>query len=205
MSSAGVTSGGRTIRSSSSIHTAVGTFTVALAQSATGIRDASNSSRQSRFPATAPADKAGPVPTLLATTNGAHDNVMEDGDTFTVTFSEPLDPNSVHADNVKELDQNGLGNDEIIIVGLTDGAIDLGSNNYVTAPGGTIVFAQSTLTLLNGNTQLRSTIVGPCTGTSCGATGPGANASVTFRPEPVLSDLAGNGAVGSRTQTIGPY
>ena len=130
---------------------------------------------------------------------------MEPGDTFTVTFSEPIDPASVHQANVKEFDQNGAGNDQLIIVGLTDGPMDLGSNDYVTQPNGTIVFADSTLTMLNNNTKIRSTIVGLCTGTSCGATGSPVESVVTFRPEPVLTDLAGNGAVGRRTEAEGPY
>lgn len=183
--------------------TAVGDLTVTLSASSSGVIDGQG--RQSRFPKTAPDDKAGPVPTDITSTNGAHNNVMEPGDTFTATFSEPIDPASVHAANVKEYDQGGGGNDMIIIVGLTDSAMDLGSDNYVTAPGGTIVFADSTLTLLSNNTKLRSTIVGSCSGSACGATGSVTDASVTFRPEPVLADLAGNGAVGSHTEREGVY
>lgn len=183
--------------------TAVGAFTVALSPSAAGVVDGQG--RQSRFPATSPADKAGPVPTDITSTNGAQNNVMEPGDTFTATFSEPIDPASVHAANVKEYDQDGAGNDMIIIVGLTDSAMDLGSDDYVTAPSGTIVFANSTLTLLSNNTKVRSTIVGSCSGSACGATGSAPDAVVTFRPEPVLSDVAGNGAVGSRTESEGIY
>lgn len=184
-------------------NTAVGVFTVTLSASASGVVDAQG--RQSRFSASPVTDNAGPVPTDITSTNGAHNNVMEPGDTFTVTFSEPIDPSSVHAANVKESDQNGAGNDTLIIVGLTDSAMDLGSNDYVTAPGGTIVFADATLTLLSNNTKLRSTIVGSCSGSACGATGAPADARVTFRPEPVLSDLAGNGAVGSHTESEGVY
>jgi hypothetical protein len=184
--------------------TAVGGFTVALANdSVHGVLDASGDA--ARFSATAPADAAAPVPTDITSTNGATDNVMEDGDTFTATFSEPMDPSSIHAANVKEIDQNGLGNDELIIVGLTNGTMDLGSDDYVTQPGGTIVFSQSTLTLLPGGLKIRSTIVGPCSGTACGFTGAGANALVTFAPEPALTDLAGNHATGSHTETEGPY
>jgi hypothetical protein len=183
--------------------TSVGSFTVALANDPNGVVDSGGNA--ARFPATAPADRAGPVPTDITSTPGLVDNVMEDGDTFTATFSEPIDPTSVHAANVKETDPVGPGNDNLIIVGLTDGAMDLGSDDYVTLDGGTIVFAESTLTLLNNNTKIRSTIVGPCSGTACGFTGAGANALVTFRPEPALTDVAGNAATGSRTETEGPY
>lgn len=183
--------------------TAPGGFTVSLAAAANGVVD--SSSRQSRFGSTTPDDKAGPVPTDIASTKGAKANVMEPGDTFTATFSEPIAPASVNAANVKEYDQNGAGNDQIIIVGLTDGAMDLGSDKYVTAPNGTIVFANSTLTLTSGNTKIKSTIVGSCSGTACGAVGPGAKAVVTFRPEPTLTDVSGNGAVGSHTEAQGMY
>ena len=66
-------------------NTAVGTFTVALATSATGIRDAAGN--QSSFGATAPADGAAPVRTAMvmndANANGKVDQVP-------VTFSETL-------------------------------------------------------------------------------------------------------------------
>jgi hypothetical protein len=183
--------------------TAVGGFRISLAPNGTGPVDVAG--RAARFDPSAPTDQAGPVPTDITSTDGAVDNVMEPGDTFTATFSEPINPASVQAANTKEFDQAGAGNDQLIIVGLTDGPMDLGSNDYVTAAGGTIVFADSTLTVLPGGTKIRSTIVGACSGTSCGATGPGADAVVTFRPEPVLTDLAGNSAVGSRTESEGPY
>src|SRR6185312_1357818 len=85
--------------------TAVGAFTVALASSANGVVDSGN--HPAHFGATAPDDKAAPVPTDITSTNGATDNVMEPGDTFTATFSEPIDPSSVHAANVKETDPVG--------------------------------------------------------------------------------------------------
>ena len=66
-------------------NTAVGTFTVALAASATGIRDAAGN--QSSFAATTPADKAAPARTALdmkdVNGNGKVDQVV-------VTFSETL-------------------------------------------------------------------------------------------------------------------
>jgi hypothetical protein len=188
-------------------NTAVGGFTMMLTPDGDGIQDSQG--RIAGFGAQSPADNAGPVPTNLASTAGATDNVMEAGDTFTATFSEPIDPATVHAANVKELDQPTLGTDTLTIVGLTDQAINLGSNDYVTAPGGSIVFAQSTLTLLVGDTQIQSTIVGPCTGTACAFPGPGVPAGVqvpiTFRPEPVLADRAGNHTAGSRVEAIAPY
>ena len=184
--------------------TSVGGFTLALAPDSVG-GVVGGGGTAARFAATAPADQAAPVPVSLASTPGSQPGVMEDNDTFTVGFSEPIDPLSVHAANVKELDQNGLGNDKVIIVGLTDGGIDLGSNDYVTQAGGTIVFATSTLTMANGNRSIVSTITGLCTGTACGHTGTPADSPIAFRPEPALTDPAGNHATGAVTATLTAY
>jgi hypothetical protein len=147
-----------------------------------------------------------PIPVdLTSANNGLLDNVMEPGDTFTVTFSEPIDPGSVIAANVKQLDGEGLANDGMIIVGLSDGPIDLGSDLYVAAEGGTIVYQDSTLSLLDSGRKIRSTIVGACTGTACGLTGPGELASVTFKPEPFLRDAAGNHATGTYAEVEGVF
>jgi hypothetical protein len=184
--------------------TSVGGFTISLANDpVNGVVGGLGTA--ARFGATSPADLAAPVPVSLSSSPGAQKGVMEAGDTFTVGFSEAIAPSSVHAANVKELDQNGLGNDKVIIVGLSDGGIDLGSNDYVTAPGGTIVFAASTLTLTAGNTSIVSTIVGSCTGTACGSTGTPADSPIAFRPEPALTDPAGNHATGSFTATLTAY
>lgn len=184
--------------------TSVGAFTVTLADdSVNGVVGGRGTA--ARFGATSPADAASPVPVSMSSTPGATPGVMEVGDTYTVTFSEPIDPASVHAANVKELDQNGAGNDKLIIVGLTDSGIDLGSNDYVTQPGGTIVYATATLSMTNGNRSVVSTIVGACTGTACGMTGTPVASPIGFRPEPALTDPAGNHATGSYTATLLAY
>ena len=182
--------------------TSVGAFTVALAaDSVTGIVDADADAAS--FDPAAPADGAGPVPVDFDSTDGVTPNWMEPGDTFSVTFSEPIDPASVHAANVKEFDPAGVNPDRIIIVGLTDGAMDLGDDNIVIPNKGTIVYQASTLTLLNGNTTIVSTVMGNCTGTACvGGEGFSSLQPVTFVPEPTLRDLAGNGAGGSYTEDL---
>ncbi len=68
--------------------TAVGSFTVALAQSAAGVRDSAGN--QSAFTAQSPGDKAGPVPTALVDTDGTTNGKFEQSDTLTVTFSESV-------------------------------------------------------------------------------------------------------------------
>jgi hypothetical protein len=179
--------------------TDVGSFTVALAASPTGIVD--TGADAASFDPTAPADGARPVPVSYDSTDGVTPNFMEPGDTFSVTFSEPIDPSTVHAANVKELDPAGTFTDRIIIVGLTDGAMDLLDDNIVIPNKGTIVYQQSTLTMLNGNTTIMSTVLGPCTGSGACIGGEGFSSSqpVTFVPEPTLRDFAGNGAGGSFT------
>ena len=181
--------------------TVVGSARVRLTASGSGIVDAEGD--PASFPLTKPADRMSPVPVNLSTDDVAGtEGVMEPGDTFTVTFSEPLDPSTVIAANAKQSDPNGPANDTLTIVGLTDGGIDTGTDAYVVPDEGTIVYLDSTLTLLSGNTVIRSTVVGDCTGTACGDNGPGAVGLVTFSPEPYVKDLDGNTAAGERSEDM---
>lgn len=184
--------------------TAVGGLRVALDGRPDGVVDADGDAAS--FGPTAPDDRAGPVPRdLTSANNGNANNVMEPGDTFTVTFTEPIDPATLIAANAKQFDPAGAGPDQLIIVGLTDTPIDLNSDAYVVPDGGTVVYQNSTLSLLSGNTQVRSTVVAPCSGTACGREGPGAESVITFAPEPFLKDASGNQAVGSRSESEGVY
>ena len=178
--------------------TAVGGFRVALSDVPGGVTGANG--QRASFAATAPLDRAGPVPIDITSTNGTVADVMEAGDTFTVTFSEPIDPATVIASSVKELDPSGPENDALIIVGLTDGQMDLG-NDAAVPSGGSAAFTASTLTLLDNGRRVRSTVGGPCSGASCGMLSPTSNSLVTFTPEPFLKDAAGNQATGARTET----
>ncbi|GAH34578.1 unnamed protein product, partial [marine sediment metagenome] len=72
----------------SAADTSVGSFTIALATNATGIRD--SAANQSSFTAQAPGDKAGPVPVSITDTNGTNDGKFEQADTMTVTFTESI-------------------------------------------------------------------------------------------------------------------
>jgi hypothetical protein len=185
-------------------NTAVGTFRVALAASPTGVVDADGDAAS--FATTAPADRAGPVPTDITSTPGTINNVMQVGDTFTATFSEALDPSTVPATgNVKQYDPSGPGTDRIVIVGIVDTDMDLLDDNIVIPDDGTIGYNESVLSLLNGNTRLRTTVTGSCSGTACGQNGVGSDQNITLRPEPVLRDIAGNGAVGSHTELEGIF
>ena len=173
--------------------TAVGGFTVALATSATGIRDTAGN--QASFAATGPDDAAGPVPVSLTDTNGTTDGRMEAGNTLAVTFSEPIASVVSSPVTITETDPNGGGNDTLTIPGMTAGALDTGSNGYVSTNNASATFAGSTLVLSNGNKTLTATVGTTAGGTGTTAAG-GPNAFV-FTPSTALTDSAGNAAAGS--------
>ncbi len=180
--------------------TEVGSATIALTDLGGGVRGPDTTAVT--FAAQPPTDGMGPIPIDLASANEATTaGLMEVGDTFTVTFSEPIDPDSVLPANVKLLDPSGIGSDGLIVVGLTDGPLDLGSDTYLLSDGGTVVYQDSTLTMLDGGRKIRSTIVGACTGTACGSESVGVESVVVYHPEPFLRDLAGNHAVGEHTES----
>lgn len=185
--------------------TDVGSATVRLTADPNGIFGAT--ATPSSFPATSPSDGMSPVPVSMSSTNGGtQPGIMEPGDTFTVTFSEPINPASVIAANVKQVDPVGPGNDFENIVGLGDSGMDLGTDDAVLPDGGTIVYQSSTLTMSNSNKTITSTIVGLCTGTACGLAGtPVQPTTVTMRPEPFLRDAVGNGAGGVLTAPVTLY
>ncbi len=77
------------------VNTASGTFTVALAANANGIRDLAGN--QSSFAATNVADKAAPVVTAVVLTDNVVLGRARRDDTVTVTYSEALDATSLCA------------------------------------------------------------------------------------------------------------
>src|SRR5207253_889336 len=112
-------------------NTAVGSFRVTLAASATGIRDAAGN--LSSFAASSPADGAKPVPVgVTSTNNGLVAGLMEAGDTFAVTFSENIASAVGPGAGVTETDPSGAGSDRLTIDGLTAVAgVSTGSNLYI--------------------------------------------------------------------------
>jgi hypothetical protein len=186
--------------------TDVGSAMVTLTAAVDGVLGGVNNDPVS-FPATKPADGMAPVPVSMSSSNGgAQVGVMEAGDTFSVTFSEPINPASVIAANVKQYDQAGAGNDLENIVGLTDSGMDLGTDDAVLPDGGTIVYQAATLTLSNSNKTITSTIVDPCSGTACGQYGtPTVPTQITMAPEPFLRDTVGVHANGSLTAWVSLY
>ena len=171
--------------------TAVGSFTVALTASATGVRDAAGN--QSAFAARAPSDGARPVPVSLSGTGGSILGRIEPGDTLSVLLSEPLGPSvSLAASTtVTMTDPNGGGSDTITIPGLFNGARSTGSNNYLSTNNRSAAFATSPLAL-SGDRKTLTVTVGPtCSGTGCaGIATNGTAAGVSALLAPTLVDAA---------------
>jgi hypothetical protein len=176
--------------------TAVGSFTVALSTSATGIRDAAGN--LSSFAATSPTDGARPVPiAVTSTNNGLTAGLMEAGDILQVTFSETLAALGSAATTVTESDPTGGGSDRLTVTGLTAVAgVSTGSNLYVVTDNTSASFASSAIGLAGAT--VTATVSGSCTGT-CGANLGAGIGALVFTPDPTLQDSAGNTAAGSLT------
>ena len=145
-------------------------MTVAMAANSLGARDAAGS--LGAFAATTPLDRARPAAITIADTNGTLDGRAEPGDTVAITFSEPLAPASVPSSTTVTLtDPVGTGNDTLTMVGVSNGARVMGSNNYVTADTTTASFASSAVALSNANRTITVTIAAACTGTGVQGSG----------------------------------
>lgn len=175
--------------------TAAGLMTVALAASATGVRDAAGN--QTSFAATAPIDGARPVPMAINDTAGANDGIAEPGDTLSITFSEPLAAATVPSTTTLTLaDPTGGGNDTLSVVGVTNGARNTGSNSYVSTNGASAAFAASVVTRSDGDRTVTVTLGATCSGSGCAAlAAPAASANLSFLAATTLRDLAGNAPV----------
>lgn len=174
--------------------TGVGTFTIALAATDGGVRDAEG--RLASFGPTAPLDLAAPVPVDVATTTaGSRAGQMETGDAITVTFSEPLAAGSIPASAaVTQRDAAGADRDDSIeIPGITEGALATGGTDYVTKNEATAT-ATAGVALTSDGRGIRVTL-GDCT---CGDAKRGQGA-FGYTPAATITDLAGNTAVGSFT------
>jgi hypothetical protein len=175
-------------------NTAVGTFTVTLATSATGVRDSSGN--LASFTATAPADKAGPAVTALTSSGGTRGK-LEPGDQLVVTFSEPLLASTVPASTtVSERDPSGSGSDVLNIAGITDGDQDTASNNYIVTSSATASFASSTVSLATSTVTV--TVGSTCAGSACAGIST-SQGDLDFSPATTITDAAGNPATGTLT------
>ncbi len=188
------------------VNTASGTFTVALAANAAGIRDLAGN--QSSFAASAVADKAAPVPTNIVMTNGS--GRAQVSDTLTVTYSETLDATGFCStwDNVganETINGNGVVDTRISNSGASDvlTVADVGANC-----GGATNFQFGSVNLaadyVNANTLFAGGNQGRLRWTPAArtlqirlATGTGSQMGVAvsipvYTPSTALKDLAGN-------------
>lgn len=172
--------------------TDVGAFTVALAATEGGIRDAEG--RLASFAATAPTDRAAPVPVGVATTvAGASAGQMEAGDALTFTFSEPVSVPATTTIVLADAPGGANRDDSIDIAGITAGPVFTGGTTYVTKNEAT---ATATATVaLSADGRSFTVTVDTC---ACADAKPGSGA-FTYQPPPEFTDAAGNAATGSFT------
>jgi hypothetical protein len=165
--------------------TSVGSFAIALAANASGIRDTAGN--QASFAATAPSDLAGPVLMTATSTAGTTANRMQAGDTFVLTFSEGLAPASL-ASNFVVSEQRSSGA-TLSIPGLIN-SVTIG-NGYLAANGSSGTSNTSPSALSNVNKTVTVTL-GAITITGSGVgTGSG---GASIAPSSSLTDPAGNAA-----------
>ncbi len=173
--------------------TAVGSFTVALATNATGVRDAAGN--LSSFAARAPTDGARPVPVSLSGTGGTTLGRIQPGDTLSVLLSEALGASVTlpASTTVTMTDPNGGGSDTLTIGGLFNGARSTGSNNYISTNNVSADFASSPLSLSGDRKTITVTVGATCSNAGCaGIATNGTAAAVSVLLNTTLLDAAGN-------------
>ncbi|MGH9042584.1 MAG: hypothetical protein ACRDZ3_20410 [Acidimicrobiia bacterium] len=206
-----------TITEGGTADTAVGSFTVALASNANGIRDALGN--RSSFAPTSPLDQAAPRITAMTLTNlGNTSGRVEKDDRMTVTFSEPIkvstfcsawsgdttDKSLSSSKDVTVTLKNGLsgGNDSVTVgsdtCSFSFGTLDLASPSYVSSSDATFEGSSSS----NRSTISWSVAARTLTielGTKSGGTVATVTVSAPIYNAPAtLTDLAGN-ALGNPT------
>jgi hypothetical protein len=134
-----------------------------------------------------PADKAPPVPiSVTSQNNGTTVGKMEAGDTFTVTFSEPV----TGVPTLSSVSENNNGplptNDFYTISGVTLAALNSGSN-YTTNQNAA-VFTPSTNNVVTSGAVVAVTVGGTCSG-GCASLQAGSTGSLTFTPAPTITDV----------------
>lgn len=206
--------------------TAVGSFTVALAQSATGIRDAAGN--RSSFSAAAPTDRAKPIPVSLDIPNGAGtNNKATQGDTVVVVWSEKLLATSICAtgfnDTTAATYDANLNQSTFVRIrdhaeapatahdtltasfncgSFRFGSVGLGSTAYTTASRsfGDNANAGRARATWNPTTSTFTLTLGKLDGTDVLGT-VSTSVTATYTPDTGLTDLAGNTATGTVSKT----
>ena len=131
-----------------------------------------------------PSDAAKPVPVSVTSVNhGVTAGLLEAGDTFVVTFSEPIATGLGPTTTISETDPVGSGNDRLTIAGLTAPAgVATGSNAYILTDNTTASFAASTISTLGP--VVTATVAGTCAGNCAANVTSGLGASYSHRTQP---------------------
>jgi hypothetical protein len=149
------------------------------------------------------------APTVTTITSSNNSGTVDVGDTFSVTFSEAIDPGTVDqtADAATvTFDQNANNDITMAIEGLM-AASDTG---ITKATGGWVKTAKTitypgTLTFSNANKTITLTISGACSSSSCTQSAAGSAGTLTYQPDSSatspykLNDYAGNAVTGTKT------
>ena len=167
-------------------NTAVGTFTVALAKSASGVRDAAGN--QSSFGPTTPLDRAAPILLSAADTNkgGGVDGKAEQGDSLTLTFSEAIAAGSIPG--TSNVAMTGGAGGELTMPGIlvTTRLNPKNNSEYSTC---TLSFNGSSVTPNPTRTTITVTLAAASGGCTALA-GQSGNAGISFAPAVSLTDSA---------------
>jgi acid phosphatase family membrane protein YuiD len=180
--------------------TSVGSFTVALDNGTSAVTDATGNVADG-FTATAPTDGAGPVPTLLADTNGTNDGRVETADTFSVTFSEPILASSVASTTTLTFSRTGNGSNTISAANLVAGAVATGlsGNKYINGTGTSSFSFNATLGVSGASVTLT---VGTNSAGAANVGTAGSAGTVAYVPSTLIKDAANNAATGSLPQSL---
>jgi len=135
------------------------------------------------------------------------------GDTFSVTFSEAIDPGTVSttagASTLSFSLGNGQGAHVMVSISGLMASSDTGLGSGYVKPTKTVSYP-GTLSLGNSNQTVTFTVTGGCTGTNCSSNVPSTAAgsgTLTYAPDASavspykLDDNAGNAATGTKAYT----
>jgi hypothetical protein len=149
-------------------------------------------------------DTTAPTPTSVTVTNNT--GSVQVSDTFTVTFSENIDPATVGSTATLSITQGHTGDTFYAISGLTNGAQDTAAKGYLQNPPTGTTYTVSyagTLTLVGTTGVLFTVTPGTCSGdcsqlnTQMNQKGPW-----VYAPATSITDTAGNAATGSYTANV---
>lgn len=144
------------------------------------------------------------APTMTSVVTSDQDGVVEAGDSFTVAFSEPIDPTTVPATSSLTLSRGSTNNTQYLISGLSNSSATTGATGYLTSGSGTrTVNYGGTLVVAPDARSATFTVTGGCTGSCTSLTTTPQSGTFSYRIASSIRDVAGNGA-SSSTASLGP-